>query len=139
MFDGKITVFNYDRKTDSYYATILEDVEIQELSAANLIKTGPVDADTVNIHIPYSDLLLQKYRKPLEWLSSEDKINLFTFNAKNKKDFIYCGKWEDKKIITDDDYSDDFYSYMSSNYDDVYMISNVAAYKTIPHWEVGVK
>lgn len=135
MFDGVITIFNYDRKTEGYYATVLEDVEIQELSAANLIKTGPSDADTINIHIPYSE----KYRKPLEWMSSDDKTEIFTFNAKNKKDFIYCGKWEDGKVISDTDYKDDFYAYMSGNYDDVYMIRTVAAYKTIPHWEVGVK
>lgn len=135
MFDGVITIFNYDKKADKFYATVLDNVEIQELSAAGLIKTGSADADTVNIHIPYSE----KYRKPLVWQTSDDKTGFFTFNAKNKKDFIYCGKWEDSKVISDDDYKGDFYAYMSGNFDNVYMISTVAAYNTIPHWEVGVK
>jgi len=135
MFEGIITIFNYDRKTDKYYPTVLENIEIQKLVSARLIKTGTDDADTVNIHIPYSE----RYRKPMEWQSSDNKADIFTFNAKNKKDFIYCGKWEDCKVIADSDYEGDFYAYMSSNFDDVYMISTVAEYNTIPHWEVGVR
>lgn len=48
------------------------------------------------------------------------------------------GKYGDSPV-NDDDYPDGFFEYMKGTYDDVYNITTVDVFKTIPHFEVGGK
>lgn len=135
MFGENITIFNYDENTDSYYPTVMEGVEVQNTLTVEQTQTGAKETNKVTIHIPYRE----DYLKPNAWKKAEDKENFFTFNAKNRKDCVYCGAWESKESVEDEKYTNGFYEYLCKNYDDVYLISTVSEYKTIPHWEVGGK
>lgn len=75
----------------------------------------------------------EDYRKPKEWKNSEEKERTFTIT---EDDFFVEGNF-DVETADDDEYPNGLFEYMKQNYDDVYNITSVNRYKTIPHFEVG--
>lgn len=139
MFADTVTIFNYhkDKKKgiSVWYPTVLESVELQIAKGINVSKSGNETADTANLHIKINADIRKGYKKPKEYKALENKQGCFTLKP---DDFFMAGKYEDSPV-NDDDYPDGFFEYMKGGYDDVYNITTVDVFKTIPHFEVGGK
>ena len=140
MFKNVITLFNRyeDRNDDTckWYANVLENVELQKITSVTVDKAGNKSADTVKLHIPYSSGYMVGelvYLKPKEWYRRENKDSTITLKT---GDFFVEGKLK-KGIYDDAEYARGLFSYIHSNYDDVYTISSISSYDVIQHFEVG--
>lgn len=136
MFTDTVTVFNYyeDKKKgiSMWYPTVLDGVELQITKGINISKSGNDTADTANLHIKINADIRKAYKKPKEYKAMENKQEYFTLKP---DDFFMAGKYEDSPV--NDDYPGGFFEYMKGRYDDVYNITTVDVFKTIPHFEVG--
>lgn len=139
MFADTVTIFNYhkDKKKgiSVWYPTVLEGVELQITKGINVSKSGNDTADTANLHIKINADIRKRYKKPKEYKALENKQGCFTLKL---DDFFMAGKY-DVSPVNDKDYPDGFFEYMKGSYDDVYNITTVDVFKTIPHFEVGGK
>lgn len=146
MFSDTITVFNFQEdKTNGsriWYATVLSGVEVQINKGSNVRISGLESADSVSLHIPLTKANEEwfadgiQYLKQKAWFALEDKSGTFTLNP--AKDFFALGNYGTKEY-QDDDYNRGLLEYMNAKYDDVYKITTVDVYKTIPHIEAGGK
>ena len=135
MYSDKITLFN--RKADTWYATILSGVDLNADKAAMVEKYGATSKDKALLHVKYTmqggGVVVggSTYLPPKEWQAAQSGI---TFQ---EGDFFWAGEWTGAATISDDAYTiDGFYDYMNANYDGVYIISSVAMYSVIPHFEI---
>lgn len=141
MFEDTVTLFNFfeDKETGEckWYPKVLRGVELQATKGIVTNTKGTDTADKANLHIPYSGEKVcgYDYKKPLAWKRCEDKIGTLTI-AEN--DFFVEGEF-DMTVVDENDYQEDFYEHMRATYDDVYNITSVNRYDTIPHFEVGGK
>ena len=140
MYADTITLFNKKPgsrgQADVWYPTIVENVDLNIDRAAILAKYGPESQDSAVLHIRYKTdsrgvvVADKPWLPPKEWDGTEDAV---TFA---QGDFFFKGKWEGG-IVTDEDYPDaGFYGYMNKNNDYVFLISSVAKYSVIPHFEI---
>ncbi|MCI8669210.1 MAG: hypothetical protein HFI34_06795 [Lachnospiraceae bacterium] len=146
MFNDTVTVFNFQedktKGTRIWHSTVLTGVEVQINKGSNIRTSGLESADSVSLHIPltkankecYADGI--QYLKQKAWFALEDKTGAFTLNP--AKDFFVLGDYGTKEF-RDDDYNHGLLEYMNTKYDDVYKITTVDVYKTIPHIEAGGK
>ena len=135
MYSDKITLFN--RKAETWHATVLSGVDLNADKALMVAKYGATSKDKALLHVKYT---LQEgrvvvggntYLPPKEWESAQSGI---TFK---EGDFFMSGEWTGAATIFDDAYTiDGFYDYMNATNDGVYMISSVAMYSVIPHFEI---
>lgn len=140
MYKDTITLFN--RKPggssgDTWYPTILKNVNLNIDRAAILAKYGAESQDNAVLHIRYQkdgeNILVsgKPWMPPKAWDKTEDSI---TFNPDG--DFFMKGQW-DGGIVSDADYAPDgFYSAMNRKHDYVFAVSSVARYSVIPHFEI---
>lgn len=139
MFTDVVTIFNYhgDKKNASayWYPTVLEGVELQVGKGINISKSGNESADSAKLHIKINADIQKAYKKPKEYSALDDKVGCFTLKP---DDFFMDGAF-DNTPINEEDYPNGFFEYMKSKYDDVYNITTVDVFKTIPHFEVGGK
>lgn len=139
MFTDTVTVFNYyeDKKKgiSVWYPTVLDGVELQIAKGINISKSGNDAADSANLHIKINADIRKAYKKPKEYKALEDKQGYFTLKP---DDFFIAGEYG-VTPIHEEDYPNGFFEYMKGNYDDVYNITTVDVFKTIPHFEVGGK
>lgn len=136
MFNDVITLYN-QYKSDgviTWYGHVIKGVECQPTSAVKLSNKGELTDDKVSLHIP-EKVLEDKYLKPKEWKRSNEKEQMLTLA---EDDFFVVGELEEG-IINDSDYDDGLFEHIKSEYDNVYNITSVSRYKTIPHFEVGGK
>lgn len=131
MFDDTVTIFNQykEKGVVTWYPHVLSGVELQPAAAVTVQKEGKASADKASLHIPFRE----DYRKPKEWKNSEDKQHTFTIA---EEDFFVEGIFDIEKV-DDDEYPNGLFEYMKQSYDDVYNITSVNRYKTVPHFEVG--
>ena len=142
MYRDTITLFN--RKPggasgDTWYPTIIENVDLNIDRAAILAKYGAESQDNAVLHIRYTKdgenvmIAGKPWMSPKEWDQTEDAI---TFTGGTQFDFFWMGEW-DKGIVTDAEYMDEgFYNFMNRTHDYVFAVTSVAMYSVIPHFEI---
>lgn len=139
MFIDTVTVFNYyeDKKkgVSMWYPTVLDGVELQIAKGINISKSGNDAADSANLHIKINEDIRRAYKKPKEYKALEDKQGYFTLKP---DDFFVAGEYGTASV-NDEDYPNGYFEYMKGCCDDVYNITTVDVFKTIPHFEVGGK
>lgn len=146
LYADTITLFNrYQSKLgDTWYPTVLRNVDLNIDKAAIAAKYGENSADTATLHVKYqrqgAGILVggKPYLPPKEW---DRQINdllpaTVTFSDGADFDFFCLGDWGSVEPIADNDYLDGFYDHMNKNYDYVFAISSVAMYSVIPHFEI---
>lgn len=143
MYTDTVTLFN--RKPgrrgegDTWYPTVIKDVNLNIDRAAILAKYGSESQDTAMLSIKYQrdgdavTVAGKPWMPPKEWDKTEDSL---TFTPGTSFDFFWAGEW-DGGIVTDEEYGDEgFYNYMNRTHDYVFAISSVAQYSVIPHFEI---
>lgn len=146
MYSDVVTVFcrRKSRSGDMWYPTVVHGANLNVNRAAIVAKYGADSKDNavLNIHYTTSEgqiTIAEKiYLSPKEWQRQRDEKNAssITFTAGADFDFFMEGEYEGAEPIPDDDYTDGFYNYMNSNYDNVFSITSVAKYSVIPHFEI---
>lgn len=141
MYQDTITLFNRkpgDRgNPDTWYPTVIENVNLNVDRAAILAKYGAESQDKAVLFIRYTTdggniLVADKpWTLPKTWDGSEDSL---TFGTDG--DFFWQGEWPDG-VVTDEQYgSEGFYGYMNRTHDNVFSITAAAKYSVIPHFEI---
>lgn len=147
MYIDVVTIFN--RYQDSlgditWYPTVIKNVNLQVDKAAMIAKYGEQSNDTAALGIKYvvkgEGIFIEdkSYCFPKEWnVKESDELNEYiTFKSGNDFDFFIEGEFDDSERIIDDDYPDGFFNAMKKEYDNVFAITSVAKYTTIPHFEI---
>lgn len=143
MYQDTITLFN--RKTgdrgqpDTWYPTVIQGVNLNIDRAAILAKYGAESQDNAMLSIRYEngpadpEVAGKPWMPPKEWDKTIDSI---TFTSGNNFDFFWKGEWTGE-IVNDSDYgTEGFYNYMNRSHDYVFVVSSVAMYSVIPHFEI---
>ena len=146
MYKRTITLFN--RFNNSWYPTIINNVDFNADKAAIIGRYGAQSQDRATLHIRYSksgddiEIARKTWLPPKEYRAQESVNDTLTFTDGNENfDFIYVGEWESEEVISDDAYGiDGFYNYMNKHYDGVFSISSVSSpFVLIPHFEIVVR
>lgn len=143
MYNDTITLFvrkpGERGQGDTWYPTVIKNVDLNIDRAAILAKYGPEAQDNAVLHIRYrmdgENIIIagKPWMPPKEWDRTEDSL---TFTSGNAFDFFWKGEWTGG-IVTDADYLDEgFYNYMNRTKDYVFAVSSVAMYSVIPHFEI---
>lgn len=148
MYQDTITLFNRKPgergQADTWYPTVIENVNLNIDRAAILAKYGAESQDNAVLHIRYKkvggEILVadKPWMPPKEWDGTEDSL---TFAGGNNFDFFWQGEW-DGGIISDADSRwsiDGFYNYMNRTHDFVFAVSSVAqidGFMILPHFEI---
>lgn len=147
MFNDTITLFNryQSRLGDTWYATVIHNVQINMDKAAIMAKYGAESQDNavLNVHYHFSDG--KRIISGKEWLPPKDwdrQVNdllpkSLTFTGGQNFDFFIIGEWDGDMTISDEAYAEGFYDYMNSRYDYVFVISSVGGpYSVIPSFQI---
>lgn len=146
MYNDTVTVFNLYRSkqlgTATWYPHVVENCYFNADKGANIQKTGLENADIAKLHIKYRVVDGKKmigeleYKEPKEWdAQTNDKYDE-TITFKDGEDFFVKGDLSGDPI-DDNSFRGGFFQYMNSIHDNVYRITTVGLYKTIPHFEIG--
>ena len=148
MYSNTVTVFNLhkDKSGDTWYPTVISNVDLVVDRGANIEKTGSDSADSSKLHIRYQNIVGKVMIEGKEYLAEKawsaqdtsDKTNTITFSE--GKDFFIRGDYSEEPI-SDNDYGiDGFYTHMKNTNDDCYLITTVGGpYTLIRHFEIGGK
>lgn len=147
MYIDTITLFNRkeNRLGDTWYPSILRNVNVNIDKAAILAKYGAETQDNAVLHVRYTQNGDAKMVGEKPWmapkqLAKQDAYgNAITFSDGARFDFFWLGEWDGEEPILDSNYvaDGDFYTYMNRNHDYVYAITSVAGpYSVIPHFEI---
>lgn len=133
FYNKTVTIWNRAESDDvmgseSWFPTVLNNVRLLVSKGRNMATSGLTEADKAKLHISTKDLS-KEYMEPIEWDKSDNKSEAFTLCQ--DRDFFTVG--DTSSVVP----TDDFYQYMKSNYDGVYMVGNVDTFELIPHLEVG--
>ena len=141
MYNDTITIFN--RKPgnrgegDTWHPTVIHDVNLNIDRAAILAKYGAQCQDKAVVNIRYEMqggqiiVASKRFQPTKEWSQTADTLTLTPV-----KDFVWAGEW-DGGVVSDADYgTEGFYGHMNRTKDNVFLISSVARYSAIPHFEV---
>lgn len=132
MYRDTVTVFN--RYNGNWKGTVLTGVDLN-IDRAKMLRTyGENSQDRCKLHIKYTgDTYVngKRFVSPREYTGEN---GTFTLAEGNNMSFFMEGT---APILTasDDDYTDGFMDYMNANYD-VFVITSVAKYSVIPHFEI---
>lgn len=137
LFGNKtVTLFNcvFDEKTEeeTYFMTVLRNVDLVETKGTKVTKNGMDRVDAVKLFVSISNIE-KEYLSPKEWgrLLDEEKKNYFTFNSSS--DFFVKGDCTGATLP-----EEQLYEWMKNQFDDVYKVSTIDKYEDImPHFEVG--
>ena len=146
MYQDTITIFNRkpgsELTGDTWYPTVIRNVNLNIDRAAILAKYGPETNDTAMLAIRFKPSAgealidcgngVQKpWMPPKSW---DGTVGSLTFNPAG--DFFWKGEWNGG-IVSDSQYKGDgFFGYMNKTQDYVYKVSSVAMYSVIPHFEI---
>lgn len=149
MYLDTITLFNrYDNGTDDVWLpTVLRKVDLNIDKAAIIAKYGENSSDTARLHIKYiadgatAKIGNKAYLPPKEWKAQtqEQASKSITFASGQAFDFFIAGEWHDTEPINDADYTDGFYNFANTVYDNCFAITAVAKYSVVPHFEIMAK
>lgn len=143
MFQNTITLFNYHEATGMWYPSVLTKVDLGVNKSSNSTKNGINNNDTVTLIIPCTkdkgfitaDGAVKSYTEAKTYAKCDNPTSYVTF--KLECDFIYDGVYPDLTPVKDEDYESGYYHAVNEEYDGVYMISSVAFYDLLPHFEIG--
>lgn len=146
MYNDTVTLFNRYVRRDGgvWYPTVLKGVDLNVDKAAILAKYGSESNDTARLHVKYRTengvfyVRDKVWLPPKEWENQTNDVmaNSLTFAGGTDFDFIWAGEWSGG-IVDESDYGiDGFYNYMNAHHDFVFMVSSVARYSVIPHFEI---
>lgn len=145
MYQDTITLFNRvpgGSSGDSFYPTVIKNVNLNIDRAAILAKYGPDSKDNAVLHIRYKnkngkiaivcDPETDKlWMPPKAW---DKTVETVTFSTDG--DFFIQGEWNGG-IVSDAEYGPDgFYAKMNREHDYVFAVSSIARYSVIPHFEI---
>ena len=145
MYHDTITIFNRKkgREGDTWYPTVLTDVNLNKDKGEVIARYGPNSSDNAILNVRYEndgeDIIIgdKQWIQPKQWQRSETPGAYLTFAA---GDFFWNGSWDGTTALYDGNYGDQtFYDYMLANYDDVFMVTSVGHFSVIPHLEVTGK
>lgn len=165
MYNDTVTLFcRYEsRLGDTWYPSILKNVQLNIDKSAIVAKYGPEAQDNAMLNIRFRLDPLEEgdsQCRQIPWLSGKklligDKIWLppnewdakvnemlsktITFKDGASFDFFWFGEWTGDGAISDDDYTEDlgFYGFMNRTQDYVFAITAVGGpYTVIPHFEI---
>lgn len=146
MFPHTITLYSLDIEPSEdfndrkiYNATVLKGVLFDATKAANVNKSGLVNADSVMVYIPFAvDTGVKTYLPPVAYGESAEKVKHWTLRT-GAGDFFVKGEIIDPGESRDGTPHD--YEYMRTYYDDVYLVSTVDrkdfGSPDMRLWEVG--
>lgn len=137
FYNKTVTVYNKTSDdlmgTETWYATVLENVRLLVTKGANITKSGMDSADAASLYVKFE--LLQDgckgYLPAKEWQRMPDKCKEFFFTFTNGDDFFVEGDTSEETMDAD------FFQYMKDKYDNCFKVTNVDRYELIPHLEVG--
>ena len=131
MFNDTVTVFNMCNGL--WYPVVLHNVKLQAKSGMAQKNNGISSEDNAMLFVQTTgDKIGDKtYLPPKEWLLS-DKDSTVTFTEGG---FFVSGEYTD--VVSDDDYTDGYYSHIRETHDDCYLITTVQKFTVIPHFEIG--
>lgn len=124
MFNDTVTIFNLYNET--WYPTVLQGVEVQEVNGRTESKDGSTPNNNCSLHIPES--LMQDYCRPKEYTGDGYTIR--------EGDFFVIGDFSSEPV-DENDYVSGYVTYMKDTYDGVYNVNSIGIYKAIPHIEVN--
>lgn len=147
MYKDTVTLFcRYEsRLGDTWYPTILRNVNLNMDKAAIIAKYGAESKDNAVLNIKYhiADAGIMVGDKiwlpPKEWDRQTNDLlpKSLTFTGGQAFDFFWVGEWNDEEPIADDNYTYNFYNHMNDIYDYVFAITSVGGpYSVIPHFEI---
>lgn len=147
MYKDTVTLFNrYEsRLGDTWYPTVLHDVNLNIDKASIIAKYGENSQDNAILNVRYTEqngvkyIGNKQYLSPIEWdKQTNDQLSkTLTFTSGQDLDFFYLGDWGNENPISDVDYgTDGFLGYMLKNYDNVFAVTSVGVFSLIPHFEV---
>lgn len=151
MYNDTVTVFNLYRSQQlgiaTWYPHVLTGCYFNADKAANIAKTGLENADSAQLHIPYNvqngkiiicgkDSKELQYLLPKEWDTQTNDMYENTVTFTEGEDFFMIGEYLETPV-DDSAYRGGLFSYLNSNFDQVYKISSVGKYDVIPHFEIG--
>ena len=149
MYDKTITLFNRysSRLGDTWYPTVIHNVQLIADKSAIIAQYGAESSDKALLHIRYETvdgmpvIAGKPYKTPKEWDRQTNDLlsQTLTFTDGQYFDFFMLGEYESEQPISDDAYTDGFYNYINSNYDNVFAITSVGLYSLIPHFEITGK
>ena len=146
MYKDTITLFNRaGKKNYTWYATVLEGVDLNIDKGSNIKTMGADAADAAMLSIKYTksgeeiSIGEKHYLLPKKWQEVADKNSALTFA--DGDDFFAVGNYGEG-TYNDVDYMQDvnnngFFDYMKQKHDLVFKITNVGFYNLIPHFEIG--
>ena len=135
MFSNTVTLFNYDETNNSYYSTLITNVELQSNYRASFTDESTVDNDLTLLIVKYQVENGSKkvpgteksFLTPKVWESTQDKSDVFTIQP--GRDFFAKG---DLTGISDIDYEE-----LKNTYDDVFFIQSLKDFEDdLKHFEI---
>lgn len=143
MFDTTITLFNYHESTDTWFKTVIENVNCIINEAASPTTRGLNDVNTADIKIqtaPDKSIVdkggsQKTYVGPKMFAEDNAPGDKFTFTP--EKDFVMVGDFGSLPTRKDDDYATGLYDELNGKYDNVYIVQKSVYFGLIPHFEVG--
>lgn len=166
MYTDTVTLFNryQSRLGDTWYPSILRNVQLNMDKAAITAKYGPESSDSavLNVHFSVKDLeegepqceqvsWLQGKKAvisnkiwlpPTQWDSqpNDSFAKTLTFTDGTDFDFFMLGEWQGgEDPIADDDYMEGLYNELNKRYTYVFAITSIAGPyppNTIAHFEI---
>ena len=137
MYKDTVTIFT--RAGNVWYPTLVKGADFNGNRAAILARYGENSKDNAELHLRLGKcgcVAGKRYVLPKEWDSLTDKADSF---AMRESDFFIVGDYTSLATggtVSDLTYHDGFYNHMNRTYDNVYLITSVARYSVIPHFEV---
>lgn len=137
FYNKTVTVYNKTSDdlmgTETWYATVLENVRLMVTKGANVSRSGMDSADAASLYVKFEMLQdgCKAYLPAKEWQRMPDKCKKFFFTFTSGEDFFVDGNTSTEEA------GEDFFSYMKEKYDNCFKVTNVDRYDLIPHLEVG--
>ena len=147
MYKDVITIFNRKEgdEGDTWYPTVIRNVQMNMDRAAILAKYGAQSSDGAVLNVRYKKdgekiiVAGKRWLPPKQWESQLDHSEAVTFTTGDRFDFFWLGDWGSEDPVQDADYfaDTDFYTYMNRTHDYVFAVSSVGGpYSVIPHFEI---
>jgi len=142
MYKDTITLFNYH--AGNWYATTLTGVDLNADRAAMLTRMGAETQDKARLHLRYSvvsgAILVNNLTvvEPRAYAGDPDTITFRGGETGETPDFFIAEEWPGASVLSDANYADGVMDYIAGLYD-VYVISSVARYSVIPHFEITAR
>lgn len=138
MFGRTVTLFV--RKGTNWYPRVFRDTQVARDRGYIVRAYGETANEVAAVHIKCKDGLAEGMTvyEPKEWDALLDVSGAVCFKS---GDILWLGDWSmvDRNLepIADDEQPKGFASYLRGLYDCVWTVTQVAAYETLPHWEIA--